>query len=164
MLKAKYIFPASLLIISSPYIYRNLVHLHELKTAIDSADHINRRKSGLIYSIIRTIKFLYMYFLILVYKRLFGTKILSKNLSYVSYFYNMKWYYVPIISKRGPKKIIEKVIENGNDRTDLVIKFAGPNVDFYGNNIRPKDINCNMLTITVDGENKTFTENEIIVL
>lgn len=152
-------------IIVAPYIYRKLIRLNELKKAIESVDTMNHRKSGFFHSIIRTIRLVYMYLVILLYKRLFGTKIISKKLSYVSYFHNMKWYYFPVISKRGPKKVIESVNDECNiDKTELIIRLAGPNVDFYGNNIRPRDVNCEVLTVFVDDEKKIFNEDEVIDL
>lgn len=163
----RYIAPISVAIITSPYIYKTLIRLGELKNAIESTDKINHRKSGFFYSIVRTIRFVYMYFFILLYKRLYGTKSLSKNISYVSFFHNMKWYYFPIISKRGPKRVIENVkigCENNDivDKTEFITRLAGPNVDFYGNNIRPIDLNCKLLMITVDGEQRTFIDDEVI--
>lgn len=166
MIPIRYLVPISLTsaIFVVPYMYQKLIQLNELKKAIEAVDAMNQRKSGFFHSVIRTIRLTYMYLVILMYKRLFGTKSMSKNLSYVSFFHNMKWYYFPIISKRGPKKVIEKVTENGFDKTELITRLAGPNVDFYGNSIRPRDVNCNVLTITVDGEHKTFNENEVIEL
>lgn len=93
----------------------------------------------------------------MIYRKLYGSIYINKNLSYAYYFHNTKWYYFPLNIKKGPKPVITRAIgDNNTDVTDFIVKLAGPNVDFYGTLISPKDINMNRLLLTVDGNDKIF--------
>lgn len=156
-------FYGSLYLLSIPLLiklYRKLVQLNELRRAIERSNDNN----NILSTLSKMIKILYISFISIVFQRVYGTTLLSKNLSYVSFYHNMKWYYVPIISKRGPKKMISKVLDGERDVTDLLTKLAGPNVDFYNNKIKPRDLKMNKIILTIDEEEKIFNEDDEIII
>ena len=150
-------------VLTIPAVYKKLSSLNELRKVIELTDTLSDKKTNVISSILKTCKLLYMALTIMIHQRLYGSIIVGKNFSYVSYFHNMKWYYFPLLIKRGPKPVITKVInEKNNDITEFITRIAGPNVDFYNQHIKPRDIKSTKLIITVDGEDKIFEENDII--
>ncbi len=102
-------------------------------------------------------RILWLSFISSLYTKLYGPLFLSKNILLGKYYYNSKWYYFPIIIKRGPKKNLES-------DNDLISSIAGPNIDFHGIKLKPCDLNMKTLKIIVDDEVKNFDENEIIEL
>jgi hypothetical protein len=164
----KYIVPAGVTVgialafrKSSSKIYEKLVMINNLRRAIQSSDCLSNNKKGMISTIFRTFKIIYMTFVYMFYQKLFGTVQLTKNVSYATYFHNMKWYYVPVITKRGPKLSIIKAFNNTDkgaiDITNLITKLAGPNIDFYGMKLKPEDIDTSSFNIIIETEVEKIT-------
>lgn len=151
-------------IFSALPIYRTLIGLNKLRHTIEQTDSISNRKESLISTIYRTARIVYNSCVIMVSRKYYGSVSCGKNFSYVSYFHNMKWYYFPIVTRKGPKKMIINAFDGTRNLTDFITKLAGPNVDFYGVSVRPRDIKSTSVTIIVDDETKTFNEDDVFVL
>lgn len=89
----------------------------------------------------------------------------SKDIFTVKYKYNGKKYLIPIIVKRGPKPVIQKVVdENGNDITKEFSKYYGPYANFNGISLTPKLLGYKYLVISYNDETKNFNTNDVISL
>ena len=147
------------LLYTLPIMYKYLKQFNDLRSVVQKTQTTNT-----ISSVYKTIRVLYMSLVSQVNQRFYGSISMNKNISYVQYFHNSKWYYFPIVSKRGPKKVIDKALVRSIDVTDKVKMLVGPNVDFYGYTMKPKDFGFDSLTIVVDGDEKKFNSEHNITL
>ncbi len=83
---------------------------------------------------------------------------------------NESCFYVPFKTHSGTYKIpliftndsniVKAVNENGRDLSC----FLGPSKNFFGITLKPKDIGCKKVVLTLeDGSDKTFSEDETII-
>lgn len=63
----------------------------------------------------------------------------------LSYSYNGKLYKLLMRGRKGPSPIIIVVDENGEDCSDLVLPYFGPNYDWHGRTFTPEFWNKNVL-------------------
>lgn len=107
------------------------------------------------------------------YKTLYKPYYKNNNkVMYIDFYYNMRWYSVPILLKKGPKPIIltctsEKKLNDKivyEDATQEIIKIAGPNVDFYESKITPHLLGMEKIHILTDEINVEYDKDEIINL
>lgn len=81
----------------------------------------------------------------------------------MSYVYNGKIYKLPLKGKKGPSPIIIIVDENGEECTDLILPYFGPNYNWHGGSFTPEFWGKNSLTFELaSGENKLFRKEEKI--
>jgi hypothetical protein len=79
----------------------------------------------------------------------------------------MTWYYIPILTKRGPKPLIAEayvVIDNEKKcYTEFIKKLAGPNVDFYNTVLYPRQLGITHdLYIKINEDEKIIKPDEIL--
>lgn len=85
--------------------------------------------------------------------------------------YDKKIFYVPYFKK--PENIIYKipyifrhnnnVIKITDDKGNSLEEYSGPNKDFFGIKLTPKDLDCKHILISYNtGEEKLFLEDEVI--
>lgn len=114
---------------------------------------------GVLSSCINGFKFLYSsassYTLTKIYQKVMSHP--SKNTYGIPFYHNGSWYKLPIILKRGPKPSIGFIKdENGEDVTEDMIQFMGPNLDFYNMKPSVRDFGYKKLIIEIDGNIKEF--------
>lgn len=74
-------------------------------------------------------------------------------------------YTIRIIIRPGPKGIVSVSNEASKEVYDNLITYMGPNRDFHGQKITPKDLGYEMLQfITMDGKEYNFESNEVITI
>jgi hypothetical protein len=151
--------------IGLPILYQKMSQLNDLRVAIELTDKLNEKRTNIVSSLYKTAKIIHKSFMNVCYKHIYGLTRVSKNVYYISYFHNMKWYNLPLKMKRGPKKLINKATESftNSDITNFISSFAGPANDFYGLKITPNDIGLSDIEITVDGVDYLFKVNDEIV-
>lgn len=84
----------------------------------------------------------------------------------IRYTLHDKVYKIKTKQKRGPKKIVKVEDENGNDITDKFYSYFGPNHDFHGNPMTPRELSHEIVHIyyrngerkKVEGDSKIHTE------
>ena len=105
-------------------------------------------------------------FYIWVCQTLNGTfRQINKNTFEVSYVVGGVMYKMLVKAKRGPRKIVCCVDDDLNDFTDTLNAYYGPSEDFHGHVFTPDFFNKNSLTFSLaNGDEKTFSRNEVIVL
>jgi len=88
---------------------------------------------------------------------------IDKKFYIIWYFHNFKWYAIKIPRKRGP--IIKwHIYYNGNNITDEISPYMGPNNDFYDMKVSPLSLNYNRLEFVSNDSIKIFLNDEIIEL
>lgn len=139
----------------------SVLALYYYKTQLSKATKKN-------VSFSETVSVLYNYLSTRINMKIYGTTE-EQGIKYAKYYHNSTMYKVPIVVKRGPKIDIEKVVhvhnderEHGEDVTLKILHYAGPNKDFHNMNITPKMLGYKVLIFTIDGEEKTIEENEVI--
>ncbi len=94
---------------------------------------------------------------------------LTKDLYYITYFYEGKEYRIVFPIKKYNDINIVKVNSAFNDSSEIM-KYLGPNNNFHGSNLTPKDIGCKNISITYFKEedlttiNKIFSEDQVLAL
>lgn len=92
------------------------------------------------------------------------TKI-DKNRYEVMYTIRGVLYKMVVNQTVGPPKILLVSDENGDDVTDDILPYLGPENDFHGNNFYPVFFGKKSLELVlINGDSKTFEHNEIIKL
>ena len=90
---------------------------------------------------------------------------INKHTFEVSYVVGGVMYKMVVKAKRGPRKIICCVDDSLNDYTDTLNAYYGPNEDFHGHVFTPDFFHKHSLTFSLsNGDEKTFSRNELIVL
>ncbi len=106
---------------------------------------------------------------------LYTPKKLDKNILIVPYYYNGKWYYGLIQHKKNIEQIV-KITTINNDEllnvTNEVLKYIGPEENFYNISITPYTLGYNNLTFTIQKDlfleelffhrNDTITINKLV--
>jgi hypothetical protein len=105
--------------------------------------------------------------------RLFNPTLISQtnkdNVYRVSFYYNGETYYIPVVvprfsfdKKQQPLMILNK---NEDDVTSNILKYMGPNNDFYGMVLKPGHLNEKSLNFMLeDGSETNILENDMMVL
>lgn len=89
----------------------------------------------------------------------------NKNTFEVTYVVGGVMYKMLVKAKRGPRKIVCCVDDDLNDFTDTLNAYYGPNEDFHGHAFTPDFFHKHSLTFSLsNGDEKTFSRNEVIVL
>jgi hypothetical protein len=94
---------------------------------------------------------------------------LTKDLYYITYFYEGKEYRLVFPIKKYNDINIVKVNSPFNDSSEIM-KYLGPNNDFHGSNLTPKDIGYKNISISYFKEEdlttitKKFSEDQILAL
>ena len=91
------------------------------------------------------------------------------NVYTVSFYLNGEKYKIPVVvprfsfnKKQPPLMVLNK---SEDDITQNILKYMGPNYDFYGMTLKPKHLNENSLNFMIeDGSEMTFLENDLMVL
>ena len=91
------------------------------------------------------------------------------NVYTVSFYLNGETYKIPVVvprfsfnKKQPPLMVLNK---DEDDITQNILKYMGPNYDFYGMTLKPKHLNENSLNFMIeDGSEMTFLENDLMVL
>lgn len=137
-----------------------------LYSAVARAHEINLEECGLkdkAYVLKESFKVVYSLLQNKYYQKYYGSKRVSKHLSTVSFYHHQHWYLYPLIIENGPKAdITEAWDHNGDDVLGVIKSLAGPNVDFFGVKLSPKDIGFRNLTMVVDEKEYIFTTDEEI--
>ena len=142
------------------YVSSKIKQINQLRLAVQETSQTNK---SVINSVLVTFQILKTTVIIFFNKLFYGSQCYSKNFYLVEYFHNTSWYYIPVISKRGPKPIITLAYTKESEYTDFIKKVAGPNVDFYNLELSPRQLGIEAeLIINVDGNEKKFNPDEII--
>lgn len=89
---------------------------------------------------------------------------LDKNVYEITYVVNNKTYKMIVSPKKGPPPILQ-VINDDNDVTELIIPYAGPSFDWHNNKFTPSFFGYSSLTFELsDGDEKTFSESDVIII
>ena len=91
------------------------------------------------------------------------------NVYTVSFYLNGVTYKIPVVvprfsfdKKQGPLMVLNK---DEDDVTQNILKYMGPNYDFYGMTLKPKHLNEKYLNFMMeDGSEMNILENDLIVL
>lgn len=124
------------------------------------ADDI-RIKASSVFDIVKTIS--EMKFRV-AFNALFSKKV-GGHLLAIPYFHHDRWHYALVPSKQLSNNVL-RITSSGNEVTDEVLKYMGPDENFYGQNVTPSMLGYNELVIHVmssDGVvSKSFTAGESI--
>ena len=105
--------------------------------------------------------------------QLFNPQLLTQtskdNVYSVSFYLNGERYKVPVVvprflfnKKQPPLMVLNK---DEDDITQNILKYMGPNYDFYGIALKPKHLNEKTLNFMMeDGSEMNILENDLIVL
>jgi hypothetical protein len=94
---------------------------------------------------------------------------LTKDLYYIRYLHNGKFYRIVFPIKRFNETNIVKVLSIFDDTTDI-IEYLGPNNDFHGVKLTPNSIKQKPFSITyfkdedLETITKTFSEHDVLSL
>lgn len=91
-------------------------------------------------------------------------KKLKKNLYEITYFIGETEYKLRTSKKRGPKKIMLALNEDGTDVTDLMESYSGPCEDFHGQLYTPEDLGFKQLHIFCQEQEFMFNKDDKIDL
>lgn len=88
----------------------------------------------------------------------------SKNKYVLNYYYNGTKYCMPIQVKRGPRDILYVTDQDGNNVTDIIKSYAGPNEDFYSKcSLTPNYFGFQSLEFTLRGGTTVIkSDNELL--
>jgi hypothetical protein len=97
------------------------------------------------------------------------TQTSKDNVYSVSFYLNGETYKIPVVvprfsfdKKQPPLMILNK---NEDDVTQNILKYMGPNYDFYGMTLKPKHLNEKFLGFMMeDGSENNVLENDLMVL
>lgn len=80
------------------------------------------------------------------------------------YILNDRLYKIKIRAHRGPRTVVTVEDGWGVDVTDMVIPYMGPNEDYHGQRITPKQLGYDALTITRrNGEIRSYEADDVLV-
>lgn len=130
------------------------------KNSVDKDNSLGH--TGVIYSILYTI--ISYYPLTYMYKRSIPEKFNKKYLK-ISYKYNDKSYFYLLKVPRGVRPLKEIQDEDGNDVSEFISPYLGPNLDCHNVSLYPKDFGYKSLKITtIFDKIIVFNEDEKISL
>ena len=97
------------------------------------------------------------------------TQTSKDNVYSVSFYLNGETYKIPVVvprfsfdKKQPPLMVLNK---NEDDVTQNILKYMGPNCDFYGMTLKPKHLNEKYLNFMMeDGSEMNLLENDLMVL
>jgi len=90
---------------------------------------------------------------------------LHKNTYEIQYVLHDKIYKIRTNVRRGPSKIIYILDDLDRDITDEVRSYMGPNEDFHGNKMCPRDIGYELIYVVLRNDQQImFKKDEPIVL
>jgi len=102
----------------------------------------------------------------LAFNRLFSKKV-GRHLLAIPYFHHDRWHYALVPSKSWSGSII-KITSNEREVTDEIVKYLGPDENFYGHTLTPSMFNYEELTIYMISSggfvSKKFLANDTITL
>jgi hypothetical protein len=82
----------------------------------------------------------------------------------ISYTYKNKSYFYLLKVQRGVTPLTSIIDEQGNDVTDVIVPYLGPNLDCHGQTLTPKDFGYQRLTVTTVLDSVCFFgENDRII-
>lgn len=89
-----------------------------------------------------------------------SVKKLDKNIYEVTYVINGRLYKLIIIPTRGPAPILQISDERGEDMTDKILPYMGPQYNWHGNKyLTPGFFNCRELNFELaDGTEYSYTD------
>jgi len=88
-------------------------------------------------------------------------KQVKKDTYLVTYVINGKVYKMFVIPQRGPSPVLQISDHEGYDVTRVVLPFMGPNYNWHGMGITPKNLLYESLAFEyADGESRVFKETE----
>ena len=107
-----------------------------------------------------TLNYLYIY----ISQHIFHNSILiNKHIYDIEYSINCKIYRFRTSYKKGPSKYSQFIDHTGQDISEYIFKYVGPNDDFHNINYTPTDFNCSsMIIIYYNGTQQIFNSNDII--
>lgn len=80
------------------------------------------------------------------------------------YILNDRLYKIKIKAHRGPRTVVTVEDGWGVDVTDMVTPYLGPNEDYHGQQITPKQLGYDALTITRrNGETRSYQADDVLV-
>lgn len=106
------------------------------------------------------VKYYYLAFLQKIYRTVIH---LQKNNYEIQYALHDRIYKIRTRSRRTPTQIMDVQDHEGNDITEEVRSYLGPNEDFHGQRLRPFDIGYERLCVRLrNGREKIFKTDEYI--
>jgi hypothetical protein len=100
------------------------------------------------------------------FNALFSKKI-GNHILAIPYFHHDRWHYALVPSKTGANTIL-KITSEGIDVTEEILKYLGPDENFYGQSVTPSMLKYEELVIYVMGSDglvsKKFSANEAVSL
>lgn len=75
--------------------------------------------------------------------------------------------YIAVLKQKPGIRVIDKVICDGNDETLGMTKFLGPNHDFFGQNLCPRDLGYEKIEFALlfpERKDLSFHGSEVMVL
>lgn len=100
------------------------------------------------------------------FNALFSKKV-GDHILAIPYFHHDRWHYALVPSKRSSNNVL-RITSGGADVTEEVLKYMGPEENFYGQRVTPSMLGHGELVIYVMGsegvDSKSFSEGEAIVL
>lgn len=139
--------------------------IYNLYSTVNSTSTIKNPILKFFYGWYKTYRIIWVSFIRMFYSRIYGPISVTKNTSVVKFYMNNKWYYFPINVKNSPGMNIESLNEvQTKNETIQLISIMGPNHDFYGMNVKPKDLGLERINLIVDDVNVSFEKEEIVRL
>jgi len=110
------------------------------------------------------IQFIFNYIYIYISQNIFhNTIVIHKHIYDIEYSINCKIYRFRTSYKKGPSKYSQFIDDQGNDISEDLFKYVGPNDDFHNIDYTPNDFDCSSITIIYsDDTHKTFQNNDIL--
>jgi len=164
-----YIFSICIGITILPWMASKLCQFNELRKIVSLENQSLDCSSfkGFIDSTCKSVNILKTTVEVMVNQKFYSPQKLggSKTCKFVDIYHNMKWYKVPFSIHRGPllKEITSIKTEFGQDLTDDILPFAGPEHNFFGMGITPSFFNCEGLIIVCENQTYFFSRNTPIV-
>lgn len=109
-------------------------------------------------------KFISEYIYIYITQHVFHNSFMIKKHVYdIEYAINCKIYRFRTKYRMGPSKYREFIDDKGNNISEMMFQYLGPNDDFHKCEYRPSDFNCKSITIIYqDNTKKTYDQDDII--
>lgn len=93
-------------------------------------------------------KMIVKYGYLLLLQKLYQTvRPISRHTYEISYVLHDKTYRFRTKVQRGPSRVVQVTDETGDDITEEIRSYMGPNEDFHGQSIRTCDIGCELISM-----------------
>ena len=111
-------------------------------------------------------KLMFKYGYLLLLQKLYQTvRPVSRHTYEISYVLHDKTYCFRTKVQRGPSRVIQVTDETGEDITEEIRSYLGPNEDFHGQSLRTCDLGCELISMEMrNGETVVFGPLDILRL